>query len=285
LVLVAVSSTLNLNPSELEKSAQLISCRGTPTFTFSQHNKPRNKSELEQSARLVRSTSGWHQQPIVGLTGERPIGCLRAICNNIIEDKSVVGQSQQSSLALQHLQQAEMQQAEMRVAAVNPLPHAPADLLRLGHCVRYDRDYCVDYVDGMEIIQRRLPFPMSSIHHPNGGSNSHPEQEQRQRGSSNYGRSDSPLAGDVYESIPVDASKLLLTMPAANLLASKRLQDLKAKLSEGYDHEATSQGIMVPTLDSPVKVPMVRVLPQYRARHPAVSLASASSAWKASMHA
>jgi hypothetical protein len=33
----------------------------------------------------------------------------------------------------------------------------------------------------------------------------------------------------VYESAPVDGSKLLRTSPAANLLASKRLQDLKTK--------------------------------------------------------
>jgi len=244
----AVSSTLHLNPSEPEKSAQLESCRGTPTFTFSQRNEPRNKSELEQSARLVRSTSGWHQQPIVSLKAERPILQISATCNSNIEDKSQVGQSQQSSLALQHLQQA-----EMRVAAANLLPHAPSDLVRLGHCVRtalqHDRDYCVDYVDRMEIIQCRLPFPTSSIPDPNDGLNSHPQRERQRGTASSYGRSDTP--GAVYESIPVDASKLLLTMPEANLLASKRLHELKAKLSEGCDAEATSHGIMVPRLIYP----------------------------------
>jgi hypothetical protein len=77
----------------------------------------------------------------------------------------------------------------------------------------------------MEIIQSRLPFISSHSEAINS-----PRSKQHQQGTANCEQNGVPSL-DVYESVPVDSSKLLLTLPAANLLASKRLQDLKAKMS------------------------------------------------------
>ena len=105
----------------------------------------------------------------------------------------------------------------------------PADLSRLERLkypvrslyqVRSDRDSCVDYVDGIEIVQSRLPFRTCNSDQSN-------DHKLRQSDSPSFELSAG--AGSYASSADSESyvSKLLLTMPAANLLASQRLQEMK----------------------------------------------------------
>jgi hypothetical protein len=197
MLLVAVSSTLDLShvdPSELENSAQLAHPQ-----TAGNRSRFRAGACAEgapSTSRTFGLRGNLHRE-----TSPRPLVDLNAACIDSMRDVSFTARSRQPSLAPRQL-------PEMRVAAP-AVGRSPAHTSRLGYRVQSDRDVCVDYVDGIEITQSRLPFCTLS-------------------GDSNWQRGPS---SDVYESVPVDSSKLLLTLPAANLLASKRLQDLKAKLS------------------------------------------------------